>query len=421
MLVKLTNKLLAWLPQFDRRVWLLMVGRLLSQVGTGFVLFYAAIFFVNQVGLSPAAVGFGIGSESISGVVGRVVGGSLADSPRWGRRKILLISAAISVIADLVLAISNDFPTFLTGNLLMGLGIGLYWPSAEAVVADLTNPTNRNEAYALNRLSDSVGMGMGVILGGWIIAATGAYRALFVLDGISFAVFFGVIYVLLSETLNHDQTETQVLQSWATAGRDRPLLTFIVANILFTTYLALINSTLPLYLTRFVSATPSQTFSPPVLSTLFAWYIGLCIVCQLPTVRLLKHLENTRVLMISAGLWMVSFGFIWGTGNAASAHPVWAGGALAMMALATVAYTPSASSLVISLAPESLRGVYLSINSLCWAGGYFIGPTVGGWAMGESRAVANGFWIASALTVVVIFVILKSLDQQLQRLHKPYF
>lgn len=398
-----------------------MLGRLLSQVGTGFVLFYAAIFFVNQVGLSPAAVGFGIGSESISGVVGRVVGGSLSDSPRWGRRKILLISAAISAVADLVLAISNDFPTFLTGNLLMGLGIGLYWPSAEAVVADLTNPANRNEAYALNRLSDSVGMGLGVVIGGWIIAATGAYRALFILDGISFTVFFGVVYVLISETLNQDQPETQVLQGWATAWRDRPLLTFIAANILLTTYLALINSTLPLYLTRFVSETPERTFSPPVISTLFAWYISLCILCQLPTVRLLKRLRNTRVLMISAGLWAISFCLIWGMGNAKSAHPLWAAGALAVMSLATVAYTPSASSLVISLAPTALRGVYLSINSLCWAGGYFIGPTIGGWAMGESRSVANGFWIGVALSVSAIFVILKSLDQQLKRLHQTNF
>lgn len=395
-----------------------MVGRLLSQIGTGFVLFYAAIFFVNQVELSPAAVGFGIGSESISGVVGRVVGGSLADSPRWGRRKILLISAVISVIGDLVLAISYDFPSFLAGNLLMGLGIGLYWPSAEAVVADLTNPSNRNEAFALNRLSDSVGMGVGVVLGGWIIAATGAYRALFILDGISFTVFFGVVYVLLSETLNQDQPETQVLQGWATAWRDRPLLIFVAANILFTTYLALINSTLPLYLTRFVSEMPTQTFSPTVLSALFAWYICLCVLCQLPVVRLLKHLKNTRVLMISASLWLVGFGLIWSTGNANHAHPLWAGGALAVMALATVAYTPSASSLVIGLAPDSLRGVYLSINSLCWAVGYFIGPTIGGWAMGESRSVAHGFWIGVAISVGVIFVTLNVLDQQLQRLHR---
>lgn len=398
-----------------------MFGRLLSQVGTGFVLFYAAVFFVNEVGLSPAAVGFGIGSESITGVVGRVVGGSLSDSPRWGRRKILLISAAISVIADLVLAISYDFPTFLMGNLLMGLGIGLYWPSAEAAVADLTNRSNRNEAYALNRLSDSIGMGLGVVIGGWIIAATGAYRALFILDGISFTVFFAVVFVLIAETLDRNQAETQVLQGWTIARRDRPLLTFIAANILFTTYLSLINSTLPLYLTRFVSQTPAQTFSPSVLSSLFAWYIGLCVLCQLPTVRLLNHLENTYILMISAGLWVISFGLVWGMGNANGAYSLWAGGALAVMALATVSYTPAASSLVIGLAPNALRGVYLSINSLCWAGGYFIGPTMGGWAMGESRSVANGFWIGVALSVGVIFVILKSLDRQLQRLHRTEF
>lgn len=223
---------------------------------------------------------------------------------------------------------------------------------------------------------------------------------------------------MISETLNPDQPDTQVLQGWATAWRDRPLRTFIAANILLTTYLALINSTLPLYFTRFVSETPQQTFSPPVISTLFAWYISLCVLCQLPVVRLLKHLKNTRVLMISAGLWAISFCLIWVMGNANSAHPLWAGGALAVMALATVSYTPSASSLVISLAPNALRGVYLSINSLCWAGGYFIGPTIGGWAMGESRPIANGFWIGVALSVGVILMILKSLDQQLQRLPK---
>jgi hypothetical protein len=50
------------------------MGRLLSQIGSGFTLFYAPIFFVNQVGLSATAVGIGLGSGSISGVVGRFLG-----------------------------------------------------------------------------------------------------------------------------------------------------------------------------------------------------------------------------------------------------------------------------------------------------------------------------------------------------------
>gem|GEM_PF-5919810 len=92
------RSLLSWLPKLDRQVWILAFGRLLSQLGNGFTLFYAPIFFVNQVGLSATAVGIGLGSSSISGVVGRFIGGSASDSPRWGRRKTLLASAAVSAV-----------------------------------------------------------------------------------------------------------------------------------------------------------------------------------------------------------------------------------------------------------------------------------------------------------------------------------
>lgn len=90
-----------FLPRLPAQVWILAFGRLLSQVGTGFTLFYAPIFFVNQVGLSATQVGLGIGSASISGVVGRAMGGSFTDSVFWGRRRTLLLSAVISAIAPL--------------------------------------------------------------------------------------------------------------------------------------------------------------------------------------------------------------------------------------------------------------------------------------------------------------------------------
>ncbi len=405
--------LVAWLPQIDRRLWILIIGRLLLQTGTGFVLFYAAVFFVQQVGLTPSAVGFGLGSESISGVVGRIFGGSLSDSPRWGRRKVLLMAAAIAALADLVLAVSNNFSTFLLGNLLMGLGIGLYWPATEAVVADLTHPGNRNEAYALNRLADNLGLGMGVVFGGWLIAATGAYRAMFVIDSISFLIFLGVIYKAVPETLNRDRPTPNVMQGWRQALRDRPLQVFVAANVLFTTYLALLNSALPLYLTRFVSATPAQTYHPAMLSLLFSWYIGLCVFCQMPIVRFLKPFDHAHALRIPALNWALGFGFIWWAGQT-NGHPIWIGIGLAIMAIATVAYNPSASSLIIRLAPESLRGVYLSVNSLCWAAGYFIGPTIGGWAMGESRSIANGFWLGTIGSVGVVLLLLQWLDRKLK-------
>ena len=140
------NKLLSWLPQLGHQVWILAAGRLLSQIGSGFTLFYAPIFFVNQVGLSATAVGIGLGSGSIAGVVGRFLGGSFADTKFWGRRGTLLLSLAVCALASLVLAFTYNFPIFIVGNLLVGLGIGLYWPATESAVADLTTNEQRNEA-----------------------------------------------------------------------------------------------------------------------------------------------------------------------------------------------------------------------------------------------------------------------------------
>lgn len=405
------RRLVTYLPKLNHRIWILMVGRLLSQLGTGFVLFYAPIFFVNQVGLSTVAVGIGLGSESISGVFGRILGGTLADSPRWGRRKTLLVAAVISALADLVLALSHDFPSFLLGNLLMGLGIGLYWPATESVVADLTTGEERNEAYALTRLSDSVGLGLGVVLGGWLIAASHAYRALFIIDGISFVIFFGIIYWAIAETLSPQPAHQRRKSGWATALRDRILLIYVSINILFTTYLALVNSALPLYLNNH-SVTPSgQGFSPTLLSMLFSWYVILSALCQLPVARWLNRFSRPHALIISAFLWAIGFVLIWGVGLFPAGSIAYAAAGLGIMALATVAYTPAASSLVVGLAPVSMRGVYLSVNSLCWAVGYFIGPTLGGWAMGQSTQLAQQFWLVAAVSVAGVVAVLQVLDR----------
>ncbi|MGD1928345.1 MAG: MFS transporter [Leptolyngbyaceae cyanobacterium] len=403
-----------WFPQLDRRVWLLAAGRLLSQIGIGFVLFYAPIFFVNQVGLSATQVGLGVGSQALSGLVGRFVGGSMTDSPRWGRRQTLLLSALISALADGVFLLSNGFPIFIAGNLLMGLGVGLYWPSTEAVVADITPAAERNEAFALVRLADSVGLGLGVILGGVLISTTQRYRLLFAVDGVSFLLFFGLVYWAIAETRPEQPGDRSFWQGWTVALKDSILWVYVAVNILLTGYIAQIQSTLPVYLNQFVPTGEAAGFSEATLSVLFTGHVILTALCQLPVARLLKPLAQPRALMISTVLWGVGFALVWATGTGLfSRASVGAALALAVMAIATTAYTPIASSFVAMLAPEALRGVYLSINSMCWALGYFIAPPLGGWALDQSPQMAHSFWLLAAASIVPVWAILAYLDRQL--------
>lgn len=407
----------SWLPQMNPQVWILGFGRFLSEVGTGFTLFYAPIFFVNQVGLSATSVGLALGSASISGVLGRILGGSFSDSRFWGRRRTLLLSAAVAALASLFLATASNFPTLVVGNLLMGLGQGLYWPATEALVADLTPEEQRREAYALTRLADNLGLGMGIVFGGVLIGTTGAYRALFVIDAISFVVFFAVIYLAIVETPRsaEDRQDVSLQNSWATALRDRRLLVYVLVNVIFTTYTSQLHSTLPLYLKNFVPVGDAgKGFTELTISALFSWHLALAILCQLPVARALKRFSHAQALTVSALIWAIGFSLLWVTGVASTNQLGWAISGLGVLAIAIVSYTPSAASLVTDLAPESQRGVYFSISSLCWAAGYFIGPPLGGWALDQPKPVADNFWLGLALSVGVTILILHYLERMLR-------
>lgn len=404
------------MPQLNPQVWILAFGRLLSEVGTGFTLFYAPIFFVNQVGLSATAVGFALGSASISGVVGRILGGSFSDSQFWGRRKTLLLSAAISVVSSLVMADARNFSILVVGNLLAGLGQGLYWPANESVVADLTAPEQRHEAYAITRLADNLGLGMGVVLGGALINTTGAYRSLFIIDAISFVVFFGVVYFAIKETYKPVITDSiSAKSSWLIALNDRRLLIYVLVNIIFTTYVSQLQSTLPLYFKNFVALGSSGAeFTEGTISVIFGWHLAIAIFAQLPVVRGLKRFTHPQALSFSALMWAIGFSLVWVTGVATDYQLWWAVSAISVFAIAIVSYTPSASALITQLAPKSQLGVYFSISSLCWAAGYFIGPPLGGWALDQTPVFADNFWLGLAVSVTVLVPILAYLDQMLK-------
>ncbi|WP_335036502.1 MDR family MFS transporter [Nostoc sp.] len=408
------SQLSSWLPSIHPQIWIFAIGRFLSEVGTGCTLFYAPIFFVNQVGLSATSVGVALGSASISGIVGRIVGGSLADSEHWGRRRTLLLATAISAIASLVLATTNNFTILVIGSLISGLGIGFYWPAAESVVADASQIDNRRETFAIARLADNLGLAIGIVLAGFFIALVGSYRWLFVIDAISFMLFFGVVYVGISETEQQQTGESEKIElfaSWMAVLSDRRFLVYIAVNIFFTIYISQIHSTLPLYFKNFVIKSTSEGFAQTTISVLFAWHLVFAIICQLPVTSILKRCSHTLALTVSAILWAIGFGFIWVSGIAPSHNLVWVILALGVFAVAIVSYTPSAASLVTELAPENQRGVYFSINALCWAVGSFIGHPLGGWALDRPQIITNSLWLGFILSVAIAVAILQYLNR----------
>ncbi len=402
----------SWWPKLGFQVWLIFIGRLLSQTGTGFTLFYTTLFFVHQVRLTATQVGLGLGIMAFTGVFGRILGGSMADGA-WGRRSTLILSLAISAAGAFGFALSQGFYSFALASLLAGMGQGLYWPPVEAIVADLTPREQRNEAYALNRLGDNLGHSIGVALASALVALTGNYRLLFVIDGLTYLIFLALLWLCLRERRATPLAAEPLLAGWKAALSDRSLVVFALANILFTTYIAQLSSSLPLYFRNGVGIPEVQ------IGALFALHGTIIALLQIPVAHWLNRLTRIQGLQGSALMWGLGFGLVWLSGLTARLGAMPAIGmaalALAVLSLAVVSYNPLASALVADLAPEHLRGVYLSVNSLCWAVGFALGPVIGGVALDLPPPWTGGLWLFWVATVSLVWGILSFLDGILPR------
>ncbi|MDJ0704676.1 MAG: MFS transporter [Leptolyngbyaceae cyanobacterium MO_188.B28] len=408
-----THKLLSWLPNLNREIWILAAGQLLLFIGQGFTLVYASIFFVNQLGFSPTQVGLALASSGLSGMVGRFFAGNAIDS-RLGRRGTLLLAAVISALACFSLAFAETFFLLIVGNLLLGLGLSLYWPATLAVTADLTTSENRSEAFALTQLSNNLGLGLGALLAGQYIAMDGSYRALFITKGLIYLLFGGVIFGAIAETRQTHTTLVKLAKNWMRTLRDRQFVTFLMANVFFATFGAQLSSSLPLYLANFVPGGDAQIgFSEQLISYLFFWHALLKIVCQLPITRWAKRINHVSILLIVLILWAVGFLFFWITGvvSVNALAPALVG--FSMVGLAEILYGPAASSLVGEMSPSDQRGIYFSLESECWAVGFLVGPALGGWALDHPATGGANLWLALVSSTGLAGAILLYLRQQM--------
>jgi MFS family permease len=402
------NSWLSSLQRSNRQVLVQAIGRLFCQIGYGLINFYIPILFVNQVGLSATSVGVGISFSAVTEVIGHFIGGTLADSSKFGRKTVLSLSAGLGIVVSMLLTVAQDLGMLIVASLFLGISLGFYWTASSAAVIDATDAEARHQAFAIMGVAEYVGIGLGVLGGSGLLAIVNdTPQLLFVGCGVIFLAFLILVQTTMSLAQQPTLSETSAQGLWI-ALKDKLLLTFVLANVFFTTYVALVTSTIPLYFTNFVAggdAIPGVSVSST--ANLFTWcYIGVGAVLQIPITQLLASMRRVRVLMLSMLLWAAGFSLLWLTGSFNAMQVVWGIVALCLLSIGSVAYKPFSVAIVSELAPESLRGVYMAVSSQCWTVGYFVGPMIGGWAMDQAPPIAHIFWLAIATTTLVCITIL---------------
>jgi MFS family permease len=368
-------------------------------IGTGFTTFYAPVYFVKYGHIPATFVALAFTANALAGTCARIVGGSMSDSQRFGRRSTLLTSSLVLGLASVVMGLFQSFPCFVAGNTLLGFGAGLYWPASDAMIADLTTESNRRDAYAVNRFADYCGLAAGIILAGLIIQFTGTFRLFFFVGAASYFLLTAVVWLGIKET-RHAQQAVSLLRAWAEALKNPLLQLYAAANVLMTAYVVQVTSTLPLYLSDQVRIAPGKALPPWLLSTLIAAHVVILALCQIPVTRMMNRFTPPRSLIISCGIWFSGFLLIFACGLIPGFQIEVAIVALILMSIATAAYAPPASALIVDLAPAESLAIYFSISSLCWAIGGMIGPPLVLAAMDRFHGFTPYIWLVVAATTL---------------------
>jgi predicted MFS family arabinose efflux permease len=382
-------------PHLPGSVWLVEAGGVVNSLGNGIVLPFVVIYLHNVRGISFAAAGLALSFGGISALAAGLSAGTVVD--RIGGRNTLLLGLLLQAVAFLLFPfVREPWHAFaLLG--LEGVGTACFWPGQSTLVSRLAPDEARHSAFALQRISMNLGLGLGGVAGG-LIASTrhpGSFTTLFVLDGTTFLVFIALLATIREPAPAAAESETAGGRGgYRTVLRDRNFVWLMCLNILFVTVGYEVFALLPPFAKNYADVSERWVGTIWLANTL------LIVLIQLPVSKALEGRRRMRALalmslLFAAAALIVLAGGIWLTATAAALVFV---GATLVFGLGEVLQGPTQAPLVADLAPEHLRGRYFALGSMSWSVGAVLGPAIGGPVLGWHPLAV---WpLAAAVSVV---------------------
>jgi predicted MFS family arabinose efflux permease len=181
--------------------------------------------YLDRLGYSTVTIGIIFSVAYLSGAVLTAIWGYLSD--RYGRRKILVLLALLTMVSNIILIYFSSLFFILLAVIIANVGAGgsggggsgggPFNPVEEALLAEKCQPENRNQIFALNSCVGSIMGSLGALGAGlpqylqerWKWGAVSSYKPLFMLT-ILFSIVLLFVYRSISEELQPRRTEKKI-------------------------------------------------------------------------------------------------------------------------------------------------------------------------------------------------------------------
>jgi predicted MFS family arabinose efflux permease len=379
-------------PRLPRSVWTMEIGGLANAFGNGLAFPFLLIYLHNVRGFGLDTAGLVVAASAVAGIVTIPLVGAIID--RVGGRRVLAVALVLLAVGYGLLPLVREPWHALVLMVIGGVGNGAFWPSQSTLLAGLTPPERRHAAYALQRVTRNLGIGLGGLCGGLIATteSTTSYTVLFGLDALTFLAFVVVLAFVPDPPVPVRNGERA--GRYLEVVRDRVFLGVVGLNVLFVAGGYAMFELLPVY------AKNEAGVGEKAIGVIFFVNTLAIVLAQLPLVKVLEGRRRMRALAAMTLIWATAWLIVLAAGlwvEAAAAAVVFALAAV-VFGIGECFHGPTQGALVADLAPVRLRGRYMAFSTLSWEIGFAIGPAVGGFVLHSSP---NVLWVLAAATCLL--------------------
>ena len=395
--MRLSRLFAVWRTGLSGPVIVLQAGTAVNYFGTGLIVPFEIIYLHQARGFSTAIAGLVLAAVMGTAAVVTLPSGALLD--RFRAKPLLITGNLASALGYAGFAfVDRPWEAFLC-SIVGGAGFGIAQTANQVLTLTLVPAEQRAASIALRRVAGNFGLGSGATVAGFIVAAANhlrAFQALYLFDGLTFAVF--ALVVLIGIPNLHRAIATPTAGSgtgFRAVARDRLVLMLFAANIVLVMVGgAFYTNILPPYALAHTPLGPSEIGLVRLCNTV------LIVVAQVPATRVVKRMRRTHALAATCALFAIGLVAVLPatlTHSTLAATGILAGVAT-VIAVAECAQFVVLGPLVAELAPPHLLGRYMALYGLTFTVGVALGPAVGGALLSPAPDV---IWWGGALVLAV--------------------
>ena len=407
------------LQAMDRNVWIRFIGETLNGIAMMMLMPFFALYLKDKVD-SLLQVGIIMALSPIAASFGSLIGGRIADI--YGRKPIMIISMASNAVLMLGFLFIEGFIPYAILSILLGLSNSLFHPAASAMVADVTAPEKRTEAYGLLRMGHNIGAAIGPIMGASVVVLS--KNLVFIIASSTMLFYALLVLILIQETMPKtvlkEHKEKGLESVWKVVLRDKVLMIYLLAGIIISMGFSQTVGMLPLHFDNEMKGIFGKNNPYPYLMALN----GLLVVLfQFQISKWATDKPVGRTMLYGAWLFGIGLFFIgwipkWfgGLGTSATVILITLLVVYAVYTLGEMIMSPVQMTFVANLAPEHLRGTYMGAASLQWITGNAFGPLLGGFLL--DRLLGHFLFTILGVGCVVAGLVYISLDRLVEKRQK---